>query len=254
MRNAGKTPLTSGLHKQTLTFAGAVLAQLPRLSEAGQQNYVRNPKRLQKVLAKAFAEDFVQEVENPCELDLARWSDVYLKLFNRRPDLSGIRIPEKPEGVGPVRLIVVAKELLEWTGNKPLEGVQEALKKHFPGWEYDNDLDVAIPTNDRDPKNGSYAVWVKDARGADDDLENFSADDLAEKGIPGITMLERQLLEADYFWQRGEHLDQQNWTLCSGSRDRDGSVPHVNWNDWFRVNWASRSTRNPRLRSRRVWA
>ena len=193
----------------------------------------------------------VATMDNP---DLARWSDNYYKLFNRRPDLSAIRIPEKPEGVGPVRLIVVVKELVEWTKGYPLEGVQEALKKHFPGWEYANDLDEAIPINDRDPKNGSYAVWVRDVREADEEFANKSADDLKVENHTGITTLERQLLEADYFFEKGEHLDQQNVTLCTGSRDRGGDVPYADWCDKFVVDWCYSSGRSPYLRSRRVWA
>ena len=186
--------------------------------------------------------------------DIERWENNYQKLFGKKPGLFSVRIPEKPEGVGPVRLIVVAKELIEWTDNKPLEGVQEALKKHFSGWEYSDDLDLDITVNDRDPRNGSYAVWVRDVREADDEFANKSADDLKAEGHTGITTLERQLLEADYFFEKGEHLDRSNVTLCTGSRYRDGLVPRGSWHDRFRIIWYSPSSRNSYLRSRRVWA
>lgn len=186
--------------------------------------------------------------------DLARWSDNYFKLFNQRPDLSNVRIPEKPEGVGPMRLIVVAKELLEWTENRPLEGVQEALKKHFQGWEYTSDLDADITVNDRDPKNGNYAVWVKDVQEADEENANKSADDLKAEGHTGIMTLERQLFEFDYYSEKGEHLDIVNVTLCSGSRRRHGLVPDADWSGEFHVDWSHASARFPHLRSRRVWA
>lgn len=186
--------------------------------------------------------------------DLARWSGNYFKLFGKRPDLSQVRIPEKPEGFGPMRLIVVAKELLEWTENRPLESVQEALKKHFPGWEYSADLDADITVNDRDPRNGSYAVWVKDVQEADDDLANKSANDLKVEGHTGITELERGLLEADVFFEKNDHLDRENVTLCTGSRSRDGSVPSCDWDVLFYVGWCRSSLRDGSLRSRRVWA
>lgn len=186
--------------------------------------------------------------------DLARWVGVYEKLFGRKPNLSEVRIPEKPEGFGPMRLIVVARELLEWTDNRPLEGVQEALKRHFPGWEYSADLDESITVNDRDLRNGSYAVWVRDVQEADEEFANKSADDLKAEGHTGITTLERQLLEADYFFEKGEHLDIVNVTLCSGSRYRYGFVPSARWSDEFNVSWCNASLRNPFLRSRRVWA
>ncbi|MEK7147720.1 MAG: hypothetical protein AAB758_00310, partial [Patescibacteria group bacterium] len=180
----------------------------------------------------------------------------YQKLFPMAlVELSQVRIPEKPEGFGPMRLIVVAKELVEWTNGKPLEGTQEALKKHFRGWEYTDDLDVAIPTNDRDPRNGSYAVWVKDVQEADDENTHKSADDLKSEGHTGITLLERQLLEADYFLEKGEHLDIVNVTLCTGSRYRDGGVPRGYWDGGrFSVDWCSSAHRLGSLPSRRVWA
>ena len=253
MPRIGKVPLTLDLHKQTLTFAGAVLAQLPMISEERQQHYIGRPERLKRILAKAFVDDLAQPILAP---DLLRWEMVYGKLFDlkQKPDLSAIRIPEKPEGVGPVRLIVVVHELFEWTKNRLLQGVQETLKKYFPAWEYAN-LDDSITTNDRDPKNGSYAVWVKDVREADEENANKSAEDLKTESHTGITELERALLEADYFFEKGEHLDQQNITLCSGSRHRGGGVPDASWNDSkFGIGWYGPSSRDSSLRSRRVWA
>ena len=252
MPRAGKVPLTLGLHKQTLTFAGAVLAQLPMISEEEQQHYIGKPERLKRVLLNAFANDLVQ---SHAIADLLRWETVYGKLLGlkQKPELSGIRIPEKPEDVGPVRLIVVVRELVEWTDNRPLQNTQEALKEHFPAWEYAN-LDDSITVNDRDPKNGSYAVWVKDVREADEENADKSANDLKAENHTGITVLERQLLEADYFFEKGEHLDQQKITLCSGSRDRVGHVLRAGWNCRFFVSWYRPSNRDPNLRSRRVWA
>ena len=191
--------------------------------------------------------------------DLARWESVYGKLFGlqQKPDFSGMRIPEKPENVGPVRLIVVAREILEWTGKHhgPLQAVQETLKEHFVCWQYANNLDEAISVNDRDPRNDSYAIWVKDVREADEEYANKSGDDLKGEGHVGITILERQLLEADYFFEKGEHLDQQNVTLCSGSRSRAGGVPSADWRgSRFCVDRYYSTGRDPGLRSRRVWA
>ncbi len=187
--------------------------------------------------------------------DLARWSDNYYKLFNQRPDLSRLCIPAKPEGVGPMRLIVVAQELGEWSGKNhgPLQGVMETLKEKFACWQYANDLDADIPTNDRGPENGSYAVWVRDVREADEEFADKSANDLKAAGHLGITILERQLFEWDYYSERGEHLDQENVTLCTGSRARDGYVSGARWRSGFSVGWFDARDRNPSLRSRRVW-
>lgn len=184
--------------------------------------------------------------------DFLRWEGNYGKLFNRKPDFSQVHIPERPQDIGPVRLIVVVQELLEWTKNSPLQEVQNTLKKQFKCWEYNN-LDDSITKSDRDPKNGSYAVWVKDVREADPEFADKSADDLKAENHTGITVLERQLLEADYFFEKGEHLDQQNITLCTGSRDRGGGVPGAGWRGGFVVGWCDSASRFSALRSRRVW-
>lgn len=129
-------------------------------------------------------------------------------------DFSSLSIPKQRKGFD--RLIVVARGLT-------IEQAFQQCQKHFPCWKYtDRDLDVAVTTNDRNPKNGPYAIWVRDRIEADQDLE--------QKHIP-ITLLEWLLLELKYFLETGQHLDIQNVTLCSGSRCADGFVPGVRWDD-----------------------
>lgn len=254
MPRAGKTPLTPKLHKQTLTFAGSVLSQLPLLTMKEQQRYIGNPSLLARRLRDALVEKVNAVAEIRFEADLVRWTAIYQKLFGQTPGFSGLVIPAKPEGQGPMRLIVVAREIIDWTGNKPLQGTLFALKKYFPCWQYADDLDKAITTNDRDPKNGSYALWVKDVREADAENANLSASDLLAKNHLGLTVLERMLLEADYFFEHGEHLDLQNWTLCDGSRFSDGSVSHACWlGGEFSVYWCFPTSRYSYLRSRRAY-
>ncbi|MDO8569650.1 MAG: hypothetical protein Q7R89_02675 [bacterium] len=242
-------PATSG---QIGEIAGALIGEMN--FSKGEATAILGKLGTFRKDVRGFYSQFRNKAED-FSSNLLRWETNYEKLFGQNPNLSEIRIPEKPEGVGPMRLIVVVREILDWTNNHPLQGTQGALKKHFPCWQYANDLDQEITVNDRDPKNGSYAVWVKDVRETDEDLAGLSADDLAEKKIPGIITLERQLLEADYFFENGEHLDQQNITLCSGSRNRDGGVPNASCDaDGFSVCWYDSSNRDPVLRSRRVWA
>lgn len=199
-----------------------------------------------------YREDVTMSID--FEADLARWVTNYEKLFGRTPNLSSVVIPPKPEGLGPMRLIVVAKEIVEWTGNRPLQGTLNMTKKHFSSWQYADNLDVVIPTNARNPKNGTYALWVKDVREADEENANLSANDLAKKNHLGLTILERMLLEADYFFEHGEHLDLQNWTLCDGSRGSGGGVPDAHWGgSRFRVSTWDPTNRNPNLRSRRAY-
>jgi hypothetical protein len=90
---------------------------------------------------------------------------------------------------------------------------------------------------------------------ADEDLKNMSANELEKAGIEGITLRERLLLELQYFNKTGGHLGVENWTLCSGSRYSDGSVPSVRWDssyDLLYVDWSAPDVSNDYLRSRAV--
>lgn len=151
---------------------------------------------------------------------LQSWSDLYHQHFNLNPDFSEITVLGKKEGFD--RFIVVAPGV---TSN----GVMNALKKLMPTSQYYDDLDKAIVTNDRVATNKSYAIWIRDRVEADEENKNRSANDLAKAEVPGITLLERLLLELKYFTETGEHLDLKVVTLCVGSRYGGGSVPHVYW-------------------------
>lgn len=121
---------------------------------------------------------------------------------------------------------------------------------------YAEDLDTEIPINDRDPsRDGSYAVSFRKNVEADEEFKNLSANDLKNRDHKGITLLERLLLELGYFLATGKHLDEKNWTLCTGSRNRDGNVPSVNWDPGYRgvdVDWYSPDRFSGSLRSRSV--
>ena len=120
-------------------------------------------------------------------------------------------------------------------------------------YTYVDDLDKSVPTNDRDPKKGSYRVRFKTNIEADSELANKSASDLKEEKIQGITLLERLLLELAYFLATGKHLDIENVTLCSGSRYSGGFVPGVRWfadDRELYVGWSSPQPRYSDLRAR----
>jgi len=104
----------------------------------------------------------------------------------------------------------------------------DKCKELFPTWKYkEKDLDV---TSDRNADEGAYAIWVREVREADEQLKNLSANNIKEKNITAETLEERLLDEIKYFKQTGKHLDVENVTLCAGSHDSDGAVPHVNFN------------------------
>ena len=159
---------------------------------------------------------------------------------------SGLIIPERRVGFD--RLVVVGDPTL--TNNH----AYDACEASFRSWRYANDLNIAVPSDkdERHPtKNGVYAVWFRDRPEADEELKDLSADMIMEQKLKTITLLERELFELVYFMETGDHLDEQNWTLCSGSRDSDGDVPSALWcGDEFKVCWLYRGDRYPLLRSR----
>jgi len=179
---------------------------------------------------------------------LAAWQQFYLAEFEMTCDFSSLAIPKQRKGFG--WLIVVAQGLT-------IEQVFQQCRKHFPCGKYtDRDLDAAVPTNDRNPKDGPYAVWGRDTVEADSQYKNRSANFLKEQEVSGITLLERLLLELKYFLETGgNHLDLRNVTLCSGSRYVDGFVPRVCWrSDWLDVGWYSPGSAFDCLRAREVVA
>lgn len=175
---------------------------------------------------------------------ILEWEKFYQKVFNISVDLSQVRIPEPKEGFNWLVILIqgmTAQKLF----NK--------CKELFRAWKWtDRNLD-AIVKSDRNPAHGTYAVWFRDRVEADEELKDFSANDLKQRNIPGITLEERLVLELFYYWKTKKHLDINNVTLCSGSRYDDGSVPYVNWSsvrDTLYVDWYHPTHVAGRLRSR----
>ncbi|MDO9230853.1 MAG: hypothetical protein Q7U36_00005 [bacterium] len=137
-------------------------------------------------------------------------------------DFLGFHIPEKPDGDW--WMIVVAPGM---TYGK----VIQARHKGFNVGVYAENLDGVIDYSkeQRLAINKPYAVWVKANIEADPDLKNKSANDLG--ATPAVTLLERLLLEIFYFSfiSKNNHLDIDNFTLCTGSRDLGGKVPRVSF-------------------------
>ena len=154
---------------------------------------------------------------------LAEWQVFYKKLFGIDCDFSNLIIPEKP-GSGRWRLLTIA--------NIKLETLYAKCEEYFPcrRWTDDN-LDKIVIKNERDARNGAYAIWVKDAPEADEDLGNFSARKIKDEGILTETLTERLIHELLFFNETGDHLDTRTITLCSGSRFFNGLVPIVHCRD-----------------------
>lgn len=131
-----------------------------------------------------------------------------------------------------------------------IEAALAECKKLFPVWRYtDKNFDELV-TSDRTTKK-AYTIAFKNMQEADEEMKNLSADDIKEKGIKTITLLERIVMELEYFKATGKHLDIDNWTLCAGSRYSDGRVPCARWgDDKFDVSWTRVGYRYPDMRAR----
>lgn len=185
---------------------------------------------------------------------LAGWREFYHEIFGLDTDFSPLRlrIPEKREGFD--RLIVVAD------GITPQQ-VYEICENHFSCWKWtEKSLDEIVVNFQARSVNGSYAIWLRNRIEADEELENLSMRALKEKGVPGINLAERLLLEIKHFRETGQHLDVRSTTLCVGSRCLNGGVPAVRWgagsggcdSGCLDIAWFSSTDSHPGLRSREV--
>jgi hypothetical protein len=177
---------------------------------------------------------------------LAWWLAHYQNFYGMNPDFSGLVIP--PQQPGFDFLVIMAKgwQMKQW--------VESANRIHGV-WLYTPDLDVSIPTHDRSCLNRSYAIWIRDRREADEELKNLSANQLKKQEISGIAVPERLVAGSAHLLQKGRHMDEENATLCSGSRNSPGDVPYVYWNSGPRkvvVNTCDADAADDYLRSRSV--
>ena len=199
---------------------------------------------------KAFNEHrnpFVEAVADTSQ-SLTGWPTFYHNYFDLVDmDFSSVQIPENRPGFD--RLIIVAKDL---TPNKGYE----ACAKNFPCRRYAEDLDAVLDWSqeERNSKDGHYAIWVRDRVEADEELKNISANQIKENGLKTETLLERLLHELKFWSETGQHLDIENITLCPGSRGRlDGFVPVACWSrDEFGVSWCRSGYFDGSLRAREV--
>ena len=123
----------------------------------------------------------------------------------------------------------------------------DECKNLFNSVTYFDDL-----SSTKSDRSGEYEITFEANVEADERWKYKSAEDLAKlKDIKFITLEERLLLEIQYFKETGKHLDIDSWTLCSGSRDHDGSVPFVSWNEnQFPVYYCNPGNANDVIRTR----
>lgn len=203
------------------------------------ERLLKDPARIKKI-----AEFIVEKPATVLHPILASWRKFYQEYLAMDVDLSSVVIP--PHQPGFDQVIVIPQGLT-------LNQVVAAMRNHFSVYTYVNDLDRDVPTNERDPKSGSYAIRVRNRREADEELKNLSANQIADMKLATLTLLERLVCEFKYYSETKSHLDIQNVTLCSGSRDSDGGVPRVYWHgSELDVYWCGTVNSSDRLRARRA--
>ncbi len=181
------------------------------------------------------------------------WQKIYQEWFNLQKDFSKIKIPKiyDPEKYF---AIILAQEL---TMNEIIIGIKKRfwLSVHRgPLWGYIGYVNEDIILSDRTAKSGDYSILFNKNDEADKELKNLSADLLKTVSHKGITFEERLLLEVLYFDRTGDHLDVENYTLCSGSRYSDGNVPviHCEYDGIVTISSLGSNFSGDRFRSRSV--
>lgn len=177
-----------------------------------------------------------------------RWRHHFKTLYKINPDFSGLYIPERVEDFS--RLIIVPKGLThrKWV---------DTARTIHPVSTYDHDLDEIVKKNDRNPRERSYGIWIRDPQEADEELKNKSARKVEEilQEVNGITLLERLVGGTGHLFDEMCHMDNDGrWTLCSGSCDSESRVPFVRCGGSRGVNVdrCSVSENIPNLRTRKV--
>lgn len=175
----------------------------------------------------------------------SEWQEFYRKYFRLVVDFSDVQIPTNPCDF--YRIIFIPKGL-------KISDVIKVMKKCFPAWSYIDNLDGVIIKNIRQ-SDCNYAIRIRERVEANEELKNFSANQLEERGVDCMTLLECLVYELKYFSETGQHLDVQNWTLCAGSRDHNGHVPVVHWNTdrgELRIKWCLPGYDDDDLRARQA--
>lgn len=156
------------------------------------------------------------------------WQDFYQTEFGLDLSKTRIKIPEKKEGFN--RLLAIAPGM---TANKAYEACEKRFAcKKMSGMPQNLD---SVFYNQRDYRNGAYAIWVRDSQEADYELgTEVTADEMDNRhlfeGLDTETLTERLIHELKYWSETGDHLDIDSITLCSGTKMSDSDVPRVEFN------------------------
>ena len=179
------------------------------------------------------------------ETVLSIWNEFYKEIFGKKIDIPFVFVPEDKDYFDFPIIIIGIK----------IQELYDKCKELFSCRSLrDGDLDEMIISSRS--REQTYVVWIRDRIEADEELKGLSAKDLSKRNISGITLEERLILELNYFWRTGNHLDIKSITLCSGSCYIDGGVPGVYYwqgcNQELRIIWCHPEYQHFSVRSRRV--
>lgn len=236
---------------QAFELNAAISQQIPRDISGDDAQYWAIHKEelgagLRKLLIRQTAPVTIFSGKAPADLGKL---DFWVEMWNHLDwefNASGLFVPAPGNGFN--WFIAMPKGM---TPNSAFE----ICEKRFSSSRYTDDLDQAVTHNDRDARNGAYIIRVRDRIEADKEFANWSVNKLQKRKINCNTLAERLVLEIAYFLTSGKHLDNENWTLCAGSRNSVGRVPCVYWSTderKLRVYWCSPDNADGDLRARQA--
>lgn len=179
---------------------------------------------LSRKISDAFSEVFVATADE-YTVQRTYWEGIYSTHYGIDADFSQVVVPKKPCD-GKWRLVFMPKGLII---NQAAVAYQKVISDHDPKWELKqavDDLDAAVTHNIR-TQIADYAFWVCDEQEADKKLYAQATKQAIPHQSLGITVRERLVCGAVHFIETKRHLDEQNSTLCFGSRYSDGSIPYI---------------------------
>jgi hypothetical protein len=130
----------------------------------------------------------------------------------------------------------------EWTGRHILETF---CGPQFRVWEGIQIED--FPSTEKRP-DGDYLILVRDNVEPDREWLDKTSDEMANTETPFLSIEERSLFEAYYFFKEKKHLDIKGWTRCPRSRNSAGGVADARWisgGGGFRVGCRDPDSRGP---------
>lgn len=158
------------------------------------------------------------------------WRIFYKQIFDLDVDFSNLLIPERYEGFDWLeimhssltlqKLLRKCAELFEIqiTGCFQTSGSKGIFLVDKSATIYGLDEFCKSVKSDRNPNNGTYAIWVRSCVD-DDPLNQQRIRDLKKGKCSGITLEESLLLDLFYFWKHYWELRKlPEGSLCFGSR------------------------------------